>query len=75
MDQQSLYEQAASNSDAGHDDSIALGGRDRFVIEDLRNKFRNSSQFNIAELSIGDGRMTMAMLSALPNVVPESVKA
>ena len=66
MDQRTLYERPTSGREAVRDESPALVGRDQFVIEDLLKTFGSGRPISIAELSIGDGRMTTAMLAALP---------
>lgn len=53
--------------DGPRDFSPALIDRDRFVIEDLLA--RSAGQpLAVAELSVGDGRMTLAMLSSIQRV-------
>jgi cyclopropane fatty-acyl-phospholipid synthase-like methyltransferase len=67
MDQQAFYERLASGSKAVRDESAALVKRDQFVINDIRRNIGDDRPIRIAELSIGDGRMTMAICAALPN--------
>ncbi len=68
MDQQRLYQQAAEAEGLHRDLSVALVARDRFVIKEIGKTFGSVDPLRIAELSVGDGRMTLAILRALPNV-------
>ena len=67
MDQRALYERQVAWSEASPDEPPALVRRDHFVIEDIRKSFGDNQSVAIAELSIGSGRTTAAILSALPN--------
>ena len=66
MDQRTLYDRLVDGWDGSRDESAALLGRDRFVIDDIRRQLGPSQTVSIAELSIGDGRMTTAILAGLP---------
>jgi len=70
MDQKSLYEmQTGSNETIEPDNNTALIGRDQFVIDcitTLAGVERNT--FNVAELSIGEGRLTHALLQNFPGM-------
>ena len=66
MDQAELYERMATHPRAGRDYSPALIARDNFVISDLLRR-RGPSSIKIAELSVGDGRMSLSMLKRLPS--------
>ncbi len=66
MDQKLLYQQVAAADGPRRDLSPALIERDRFVIGAIRRSTGAADQLAIAELSVGDGRMTLAMLRALP---------
>lgn len=67
MDQERLYQLSAAVDGPRRDYSSALITRDRFVIDDLVHMAMNRS-LEVAELSVGDGRMTLAMLASLPDV-------
>lgn len=67
MDQRLLYERLVSNGGLAVDESAALVKRDRYVVDDIRRRFGVDGAIRIAELSIGDGRLTMTMLDNLPN--------
>lgn len=67
MDQRAHYERLASSREPVRDESAAIEKRNQFVIDDIRRAFGNDRPISIAELSIGDGRMTAAMLAGLPN--------
>lgn len=65
MDQRLLYErQADAEAALLPNMDPALIGRDQFVVGDIRESF--SQGMKIAELSIGDGRLTLALLTAFP---------
>jgi cyclopropane fatty-acyl-phospholipid synthase-like methyltransferase len=66
MDQSLLYSRQFGG-DARIDYAPALVGRDRFVIDDIRNTFGAQSSMNVAELSIGEGRMTATLLESIPS--------
>lgn len=65
MDQRTLYQQSAAASGPGRDLSSALQARDQFVIDHIKKALGERGVLQIVELSIGDGRMTFAMLAAL----------
>jgi cyclopropane fatty-acyl-phospholipid synthase-like methyltransferase len=65
MDQSLLYNRQFGD-DARIDYAPALVGRDRFVIADIERTFRREPAVEIAELSIGEGRMTTALLERIP---------
>jgi cyclopropane fatty-acyl-phospholipid synthase-like methyltransferase len=66
MDAQKQYELSAATEGLRRNMSQALIERDRFVIDNLR-EIRRLRQLDVLELSVGDGRMTLA-LSRLTNM-------
>lgn len=67
MDQQKLYQQSAAAQGPRRDYSPALVARDRFVLERIREEATVNRPLEIAELSVGDGRMTLGILGAFPS--------
>jgi SAM-dependent methyltransferase len=65
MDQRALYDRPAAQM-ARRDESPVLVARDRYVTDNIRCAVGADRPITIAELSVGDGRMTTAILSALP---------
>ena len=66
MDQHELYQLSAASSVSTRDMSPALVARDDFVVRHISKFLGGNKSSRIAELSVGDGRMTLAMLAALP---------
>ena len=70
MDQKSLYErQVGSGNGSNTEASIYINARDKFIIDYINSNFHTSeSDLNIAELSVGDGSNSRALLASLNNV-------
>jgi 2-polyprenyl-3-methyl-5-hydroxy-6-metoxy-1,4-benzoquinol methylase len=69
MDQTTLYDRQVQGSDAVQVDyADALIRRDAFVIEELRRITGSGQILDVVELSIGEGRLTAALLAALPRI-------
>ena len=66
MDQQNLYELSAAADGPRRDFAPALLARDRYVIDDLL-RMASGRSLRLVELSVGDGRTTLAMLSGIPH--------
>lgn len=70
MDQKAFYEKQAGpfHQMAQHTDH-ALVGRDKFVIDYIAQTLPNNKCiFTLSELSIGEGRLTRALLQTFPNM-------
>lgn len=65
MDQSLLYNRQFGGN-APVDYAPALVARDRFVIADIDRTFADVRPVEVAELSIGEGRMTTALLELIP---------
>jgi hypothetical protein len=66
MDQRSMYESQSDPARAVCGDGYVLKGRDDFIIDYINRSVLEVSErkLDIAELSIGDGRLTMALLQS-----------
>lgn len=69
MDQAFLYElQIGSHKEPKTFDKSTIGERDKFIINYIKNNFDVSESLNIAELSIGDGSLSQALVTSLNNI-------
>jgi 2-polyprenyl-3-methyl-5-hydroxy-6-metoxy-1,4-benzoquinol methylase len=70
MNQNEFYERQINfGSKIKIDNDLALLIRDQFVIDYINNLLlRSNRQFKVAELSIGEGRLTLELLSKFPNL-------
>ena len=69
MDQKSLYElQTGGGEMIRSNNEAALISRDRFITEEISSRIDAPRQMNVAELSIGEGRLTQSLLHSFPNI-------
>ena len=69
MDQKQLYElQIVGQEKRSNIQKKSINGRDKFIIEYLQNLYNQKQELKIAELSIGDGSLSVALLDSLNKI-------
>ncbi len=69
MDQATLYEKHGMSEEHDNQQLIrAMEGRNRFIIQKIKQEYLDKARISIAELSVGDGSLTKRLIADLQNV-------